>query len=705
VEFFFKPKGVAIVGASANPYKGGHFILNNVLKSFNGGVYPVNPGYPEINGVKCYPSVLQVPDPVDLAIIFVPAAMVPRVLQECAERGIKGAMIESSGFSETGDSGKRLQERLVEIADKSGIRIWGPNCMGLVDAVHGQVFSFVLPAIWEEGFIPDDVSLIVQSGMLSAGFLIDIMTNGIMGISKVCSIGNKVDVNECDIMEYLINDPDTGVIGLYLESILDGRRFIELCQRSDKPIVVLRGGKTPKGAEAAMSHTASLAGNGAVISGALAQTGVVEAHDFKQMMDLCRSLADYPELLLKSSGRVAILTMSGAAGILSSDFIEQQGLAVADLSENTVNTLQKIYPSWMPVSNPIDIWPAVEMHGRKKVYPEAFKAVCADPGVDAILFHSFVGGFASSDNISNLVEMTKAAGKPLFGWLMGKRDDAHQFQMKARELGLPVFGELYRAVECMAAVLLRKALPTEYSAGIISTGFAAVGKKVQKIAEDGNNPLDEYKSKQILSLCDIPVVDEKIVSLRSEAKETAENLGFPVVLKGLLPGKIHKTELGLVRTGISSAEEVATVFVELQKTMSNNGRILLQKQIQGYPELIAGLIRDPQFGPCVMCGFGGILAEVLADSVFAVAPLRRPDALGLIDRLKTQKLLNGFRGFPAVDRDALADILVRLGQLGVSFPRIKEIDINPMIVCEGLPVAVDATIILEKNIKSQAPNY
>ncbi|MBT8370620.1 MAG: CoA-binding protein [Deltaproteobacteria bacterium] len=455
MEYFFKPEGVAIIGASANPSKGGHFILNNVLKGYKGGIHPVNPAYPEINDLKCYPSVLQVPDPVDLAIIFVPAAMVPRVLQECAERGIKGAMIESGGFAETGDNGKYLQEQLTSIRKQTGIRIWGPNCMGLVDAVHSLVFSFVLPAIWEKGLVTGNVSLVVQSGMLAAGFLIDIMTNGIMGISKACSIGNKADVNECDVLEFLIEDPDTGVIGLYLESIPDGRRFIDLCRQSAKPVVVLRGGKSHKGAEAAMSHTASLAGNGAVVSGALAQAGVVEAHDFKQMMDLCRSLADYPELLPKSSGRVAILTMSGAAGILSTDFIEQQGLGVADLSENTVYALQKIYPSWMPVSNPIDIWPAVEMHGRKKVYAEAFKAICSDPGVDAVLFHSFVGGLASSDNISNLVEMTRAAGKPLFGWLMGKRDDAHQFQLEARKLGLPVFGELYRAVECMAAVFKR----------------------------------------------------------------------------------------------------------------------------------------------------------------------------------------------------------------------------------------------------------
>jgi acyl-CoA synthetase (NDP forming) len=456
MEFFFKPKGVAIIGASANPVKGGRFILNNIMKGFKGGIYPVNPAYPEIDGLKCYSSVAEVPDPVELAIVFVPAPLVPGVLRECAQRGIPGVMIESGGFAESGEDGKRLQDSIIEIHKETGIRIWGPNCMGLVDAAHDLVFSFVLPAIWEQGLISGNVSLVVQSGMLSAGFLIDIMTNGIMGISKACSIGNKADVNECDLLEYLIADPDTGVIGLYLESIPDGRRFIDLCRRSDKPIVVLRGGKSKKGAEAAMSHTASLAGNGGVIGGALAQVGVLEAYDFKQMMDLCRSLADYPKILPGDSRRVAVLTMSGAAGILSADFIEQYGLAVAVLSAGTVKQLRRIYPAWMPVSNPVDLWPAVELNGRKKAYSEAFQAVCADPNVDAILFHGFVGGSASGLDMSKMVETARRVGKPLFGWVMGTRDAAHKFQMHAREVGLPVFGELFRAVECMAAVISRR---------------------------------------------------------------------------------------------------------------------------------------------------------------------------------------------------------------------------------------------------------
>jgi acyl-CoA synthetase (NDP forming) len=458
MEFFFKPKGVAVVGASANPVKGGHFILNNVLKGIYGGIYPVNPAYSEIDGLKCYPSVLEVPDPVDLAIIFVPAPLVPGVLRDCVERAIPGVMIQSGGFAESGQKGKQLQDQLIEIHRQSGIRIWGPNCMGLVDALHGLVFSFVLPAIWEQGLVAGSVSLVVQSGMLSAGFLIDIMTNGIMGISKACSIGNRADVDECDILEYLLGDSATGVIGLYLESIPDGKRFIDLCRHAEKPLVVLRGGKSKKGAEAALSHTASLAGNGAVVSGALAQVGVVEAYDFKQMMDVCRSLADYPDTPSGDSRRVAVLTMSGAAGILSADFIEQHGLTVADLSAVTIEQLRKIYPDWMPISNPVDLWPAVELHGRKKAYRESFKAVCGDPNVDAVLFHGFVGGSTSGIDMSEMVETARRAGKPLFGWIMGERSAAHNFQMHARENGLPVFGELYRAVECMAAVISRKKL-------------------------------------------------------------------------------------------------------------------------------------------------------------------------------------------------------------------------------------------------------
>jgi len=288
--FFFEPRGIALIGASANPLKGGYSILKNLMAGFRGNIYPVNPAYGEINGLKCYASILQVPDPIDFAIIFVPAEPTLNVATECAARGLPGVMVQSAGFAEVGGKGKALQKELQTIGRKSGMRIWGPNCMGLVDAVKHHVFSFVSPAIWDDGLVPGKVSFIVQSGMLSAGFLMDIMSHGTMGISKACSIGNKADVDECDLLEYLIDDPDTSAVGLYLESTNDGKRFLDLCRRSSKPIVVLKGGKSEKGARAALSHTASVAGDRSIMSGALAQAGAIEAVDFIQLMDLCRTL-------------------------------------------------------------------------------------------------------------------------------------------------------------------------------------------------------------------------------------------------------------------------------------------------------------------------------------------------------------------------------------------------------------------------------
>ncbi len=242
-------------------------------KGYGGKIYPVNPRYEEINGLKCYPSILDVPDPVELAIVYVGAKLVPQTIEDCAKRGLSGAMLQSAGFSESGPEGAALQRKTAEIAERTGIRLWGPNCMGLVDAANKIIFSTVAPSIWSAGMTPGNVSLIVQSGMLAGAFLIDLMTHGTMGISKACSIGNKMDIHECDILEYFLDDPKTGVIGLYLESIVDGPRFIELCRRSTKPIVVLKGGKSAKGAEAALSHTASMAGNDAVVSGAFRQAG------------------------------------------------------------------------------------------------------------------------------------------------------------------------------------------------------------------------------------------------------------------------------------------------------------------------------------------------------------------------------------------------------------------------------------------------
>ncbi len=711
MDFFFNPKGIAIIGASANKSKGGYAIFNNLVTGFDGSIYPVNPRYEQIDNVKCYKSVKDVPDPVDLAIVFIPGHNVLNIVRECAERGIKGVMIESGGFAESGNKGKAIQDELKAFARQKGIRLWGPNCMGLVDAVHKKIFSFVSPVIWDE-LIPGDVSLIVQSGMLSGAFLINCMSHGIMGISKVCSIGNKMDVDECEILEYLINDPDTKAIGLYLETIKDGRKFMETCGKTSKPIVILLGGKSKGGAAAALSHTASMAVNGAIASGAMAQAGVIEAEDFNEMMDICRSLAAYPDLKVSGEGRIAVLTYTGGAGIVSSDFIDKSSLKLADLSPSTINKLKAVFPDWMPISNPVDLWPAVERNGADAAYGTAVKAACEDPGVDGIFIHAFTGGFSLNIDMDFLANQMKLAEKPVFCWVIGTDKAVKKLRKEAIIKNIPVFAEISRAVKCIDKVFSRKKILEQKSSlnkdsshnkkdtrrkdiPLINTNnLFNLSKKTYQIIKSDSKILDEYISKQILSECGIKTSKEFIADSAEDAEKYATTLGFPIVMKGIIHDRIHKSDSGLVKLGINSKQEVITAFEELTLAMDGNGKVLVQQQIKGNIELIAGLVRDPQFGPCIMVGLGGVMAEILNDSVFAIAPLTHIQAMELIERLKNQKLINGFRGEQALDRYAFADILVRLGMLGYNNREIKEIDINPLIICKGQPIAVDASIIL-----------
>jgi len=694
MDFFFDPRGIAVIGATPNPLKGGNAILKNILFGYRGGIYPVNPKYPEIEGLRCYPSVNAIPDPVDLAIVFVPAPLVPAAVEDCVAKGVRGVMIESGGFAETGPEGARLQEALADIVTRTGIRLWGPNCMGLVDCVHSRIFSFMDPRAQErEEFIPGTVSLVVQSGMLSAIFLIDIMSHATMGVSKVCSLGNKVDVNECDILEYFLGDPDTKVIGLYLESFSDGRRFLELCRRSDKPICVLKGGRSRQGAQAALSHTASLAGNQRIIAGALAQAGVTEARDFKQMMDLCRSLA-LTKPSADRSRRVAILTMSGGAGIVATDFVAEQGLAMATLSPSTIRSLGELFPPWMPVANPVDLWPAMERQAGTgvDVYGRSLTALLGDPEVDAVFLHVFISNPHNRLNIADLSAQVRRAGKPLIAWIIGRRDDSHAFQKEALNHGIPVFTEISRAAECLAAVLGERRRPEPMITA--EARSRTMPADLQRLLDSVSGPLDEHLSKSILAVFGVPVVPEEIVADPDRAVAAASSLGYPAVMKGLLPGGVHKTELGLVRLGIPDGAATRAAFVNLTEKMEGRGRILIQKQLPQGVELILGLTRDPQFGPCVMFGLGGVLAELTDDAAFAVAPLMHREALDLIGRIRGQKMLDGFRGAPPVDRDEIARILVALGAMGLDYPRIREIDINPLIVGEDGMAAVDATIIL-----------
>lgn len=702
MKYFFKPEGIAVVGATASKGKGGNIIVANLKKGYSGKIYPVNPGYTEIEGLPCYPSVADVPDPVDLAIVFVAAHMVPKMIADCAKRNIPGAMIQSAGFSETGPNGTALQQEIKQIAERTGIRLWGPNCMGLVDARRRFIFSTVTPAIWDTGLTCGNVSLIAQSGMLAGAFLIDLMSHGTMGISKVCSIGNKMDVDENDLLAYLIDDPDTAAIGLYLESFTDCRRFMALSRRSAKPIVILNGGKTAGGAAAAVSHTASLSAIGALVSGAMAQAGIVEADGFYQLADYCKTLGMYPNIPPESAKRVAVLTYTGAAGIVSADIMDRHNLELSKLDTATLDALQTVFPEWMPPSNPVDMWPGIILNGSKKTYNKAMEAVCADPGVDAVFVHCFAGGFSLETDLDRMAETAKQAGKPMVCWISGERDRVYQFQVSAQKTGVPVFREVMGAVECLG-MLLNRPMVNETDEGPDASEQICRLKNDSRlhVLTSEKGALDEYVSKQVLGACGIPVVEEKKVMSLAEAGQAAAGFGFPLVAKGMVPGVSHKTESNLVHLGIASEQGLETAVTSLLQTMGGRGSILIQKQVQGKIEMVAGFVRDPRLGPCVMCGLGGVFAEALNDTVFGVAPLTLQDAVQMIDRLKCRNILEGYRGCDPVDKSTLGSILVTLGDLGCAYPGIQEIDINPVIIHKGIPIAVDGLVVLAQRVESE----
>ena len=687
---FFDPASIAVIGATPRQNSLGDQLLVNLSLGFTGSVYPVNPNYSEIRSLPCYATVEDIPGPVDLALVIVPAPAVPDALAACGRKGIRRVIIESAGFAETGPAGRALQERCLAVAREAGIRLWGPNCMGLVDIPRKFFFTFMHPNIHQDGLIAGRISMVVQSGMLSAGFLADLMSERAVGIAKACSIGNKMDIDECDVLEYLLEDDETDAVALYLESIVRGRRFLELADGAKKPIVLLKGGKSRSGAKAALSHTSSLAGDARLQNSLLSLAGVTLARDFHQMMEVTRALAmigHTPEQC-----RTAILTFSGGAGILSCDLVEEQGLHVADLSASTRKELAQIFPDWMPAENPVDLFPAFAGKGALAAYVGAFNALVKDPKVDVLFMHFFVGLYPNYEKLKIFKEAADREGKVLIIWVIGRRDALRAFKREAQECGIPAHGELFRAVECLACASRYR--PRKKTLSLTAAGRVKMPPKAAAVLADCPEPIwDEYDSKRLLKTCGIPTVKEKIVASAANAVEAAREVGFPVVLKGLVKGQVHKTESGLVRLGLSSPSEIRAAYADLEKKLKGKGRILLQKQMPAEYELIAGVLRNEQFGPCVMFGLGGIFAELQKDVVFAPAPLSLSTARELIGRISGSKLLHGFRGGKPLDLNLMAGILVNLGNLAAARPDIGQIDVNPLVVYQGKPVAVDATVI------------
>jgi acetyltransferase len=444
LDCFFNPKSIAVIGASNNTNKGGYHILKNITAGFRGKIYPVNKSYTEILGLPCYPDVASIPGNVDLAIYFIPAKELPHAVNECAKKGVKGIIIESGGLNEAGAEGAKIQKRALENAAKAGIRLWGPNCMGFIDANKTYVFSFINSAVWPDILRGGNVGLIVQSGMLSAGFLLHALQEGIMGVSKVCSIGNKCDINENDILEYMIKDSETEVIACYLESIVDGRRFLNLVKKTKKPVIVLMGGRSAEGAKAAQSHTASLSGNYIIASSAFKQAGIIEVFDPAELTDMARAFSK--KMICHTGGGTAVLTFSGGAGTITTDLMDDCGLELAQLSDETLSSIAEFFPSWNKPDHPLDLWIAIEQHGFEKVFRHSLTAVINDPAVDSIIFHSYATPLIGQEFFIELAALVKKHEKPAILWVEGRKDFAEHLRGLAENAGLPAYREMSRCV-------------------------------------------------------------------------------------------------------------------------------------------------------------------------------------------------------------------------------------------------------------------
>ncbi|MFO7462156.1 MAG: CoA-binding protein [Desulfatiglandales bacterium] len=449
MEKFLEPESVAVIGASPDPRKGGYALVANLKEKFSTGLYPVHPAAKMVCGVKAVARIEELLKPVDLAIVFVRAPLVPAILEELGAKGIRRVMIQSAGFAETGPPGIALQAQCLAVARRFAMRIWGPNCMGAINATTGMVASFMRPDIWKQQLRPGGVSLVVQSGMLSAGFLLQVLKEEYFGLSKACSIGNKCDVNECDLLEYLAKDETTEVIGMYLESIADAARLRKLVGGMKKPLVVLKGGTSGQGARAATSHTGALAGKALVMDGLLRQLGVHRAFDFTEMVDLLRSLTLWKGKTL--GPRIGILTFSGASGIVATDHLDRHGMRLAVLSEKSVRALKNVFPAWMEPRNPVDLWPAIERVGRE-AYSTALEALLNDPGVDGIYIHLYVDALLLKDMLQALMPLAHAE-KTVAIWVIGDSACFPILRKHVEAMGAPVFSEISRGSMTLGRVL------------------------------------------------------------------------------------------------------------------------------------------------------------------------------------------------------------------------------------------------------------
>lgn len=697
LDAILKPKSIAVVGASATPGKIGYTVVNNLIKDgYQGKIFPVNPTATEILGLKVYPTVNDIPEPVEAAVITVPAKFVAGVVKECGDKGIQGISVITSGFAESGRHD--LEDEIVDIAAKTGARILGPNIVGVLSNSYQMNASFA-------PFLPlnGKATLITQSGALLIAIDASTYVRKV-GFNKLISIGNMSDVDFADLIAWLNEDEDTTCITLYVEGLKDGRRFMDVSRKTRKPIIAIKSGVSEHGAAAAASHTGSLAGAAKVYSAAFSQAGIVPASDLDNLFDRTLALSLQPPM---KGDNLLIITNGGGVGVLATDAAEKYGVPLKFAPKDVQEEMKKSMPEFGSAKNPIDL---TGMAGTEWYY-DATKAAYPHPWVDGLVVlyceTAVSDPLEIAKGIKQAVEESGIKDKPIcVSYVGGERSEAAMGWLV--ENGIPAYGAPDVAINAMAALReydrMRQIITAEPEPCGSSNRQVAM-HHIEKARSEGRDSLTEIEAKKLFAAYGLPIAKTELARNEDEAVDWANKIGYPIVMKIVSPDILHKSDAGGVKVNIKDENGVREAYRTIManaKAYKENARIhgiAVQEMAPWGTEVILGSVNDPTFGPTMMFGLGGIFVEVLKDVTFRVAPVAAEQALRMLGEIRGAPILRGVRGEAARDQKALADTICAYSTMIVDLKdEIAESDANPVLVYEegkGVKV-VDARIILKK---------
>ncbi|MHB1126912.1 MAG: acetate--CoA ligase family protein [Bacillota bacterium] len=699
----FEPQSIAVIGASPNYMKpSGQPVSSLVESGYAGAIYPVNPNYEEIKGLKCYPDLTSIPGEVDMAIIAVGAALTLDALRSCMDKGVKGAVVLTSGFGEVGGEGTEMQKEMTRIAQESGMRICGPNCMGIFSYPNRLMAGFALTELAHNKLIPEFLGFVTQSGGFGHS-IYDLCREVGIGFTHFVSTGNEADVEFSEYLAYIAQDNITKVIGGYLEGVKDGRKLLqaaELAMQAGKPVALIKTGRYPGAARAAASHTGSMVGSDRVYSAFFKQKGIVRLESVEEAMVFYSLMATGK---LPMGKRVGVISASGGGGVLLADKCEGVGLTVTPFTADTVAKLVSVLPSFAGTSNPVDITSA--MMTQPGLFRICVDIVTNDPNVDSLVM--FYMGREEDDLHDELADICAKSSKPIVAVTWGPDDETHAVYKQLTKRKIPVSRQVDTGVRALASVAEYAGKLAAFRSRVVEPPIVSADakEKVEKIIAGftAGQKLTEYQSKKILAAYGIPVTREELATTPDEAVRIAGSIGYPVVAKIESPDILHKTDAGGVKLNLDGEDKVRAAYAEITTNARNYKAdadirgVLIQEMVPGGTEVIVGMATDLAFGPTVLFGLGGIFVEALEDVSIKVAPLSRADAQEMLEEIRGRKVLDGLRGKPPADKQAIVDTILRISQLVMDFPQLAELDINPLLVfADGQGAkAADALLVLK----------